>query len=62
MFGQTTGAGTQPGVGYGSIPVVTSSGIISQTILTAPMLPFMAELSLPYFSQLINDPIHHNVG
>lgn len=42
--------------------VVTSSGTVSGTILAAPMLPFMARLSLPDLNQLINDPIHHDDG
>ena len=60
MSGPTAGAGSQPRVGSGSIPVVTSSGTVSGTVLTAPMIPLMARLSLPDFNQLINDPIHHD--
>lgn len=39
---------------------VASSGTNTKTIPATPLLPFMAGLSLPDFSKLINDPIHHD--
>ena len=38
----------------------TTSGTATGTIPAAPLLPYMAGLSLPDFNQLINDPIHHD--
>ena len=42
--------------------MVTWGEIVSWTVLTAPMLPFMAGLSLLDLNELINNPIHHDVG
>lgn len=62
MFGPIAVVGTQHGVGSSSIPIVTSSRIVSRTIQGAPKLPFIAGLSLLDFSQLINNPIHHDAS
>ena len=40
----------------------TTSGTVTGTIPAAPLLPYMAGLSLLDFNLLINDPIFHDVG
>lgn len=56
------GAWIQTHVGSSSILMVKWGGIVSWTLLIAPMLPFMVGLSLLYLNELVNDPIHHDVG
>lgn len=62
MSATNAGVGFQPTGDSGPNTGVTSSGTTIGTVLATPLLPFMVGLSLPYFSQLINDPILHNAG
>lgn len=55
-LGPNAGGGPDPNVGN------TTSGTATGTTPAAPLLPYMAGLSLPDFNELINDPIHHDAS
>ena len=57
-----SGVGPTSGGRLDSNAGTTTSGAVTRMILVSPLLPYMAGLSLPDFSQLINDPIHHDPG
>ena len=58
MSGPGPNTSGKPGPNAGNV----TSGIATGTTSAVPLLPYMAGLSLPDFNQLINDPIHHDVG
>ena len=58
MSGAGPNAGGNPDPHAGN----TTSGTATDTILAAPLLPFMEGLSLLDFDQLINDPIHRDAS
>ena len=62
MSGANVGTGPQDGGGPGPNSGAASSGTNAGTIPTTTLLTFVAGLSLLNFSQLINDPIHHDPG
>ena len=58
MSGPGPNASGAPGPNAGT----TTSGTATGTTLAAPVLPFLAGLSLPDLDRLINDPIHHDAS